>query len=168
MNGNIFSYFQRHCKRFQSKFSGSPTRAHASPCSALTARNPARRNHCDPIFIRKNKYVFFHLSCNSAWNNLSLSCHLQALRFIIEILRSRIGQQTNKKLSFICICFAFGWFNWPIDLCLSLIFSTFPLLVSRARCYECYSLEPGMKASIHRAALLSYLQLSLERSLCGY
>lgn len=103
-----FSYFQRHCERFQIKFSGSPTRAHTSPCSAFMARNPARRNHRDPILVRKNKYVFFHLSCNSAWNNLSLSCHLQALRFVIEILRNRIGQQTNKELSSFCVCFPFG------------------------------------------------------------
>lgn len=117
-----FSYFQRHCKRFQSKFSGSPTRAHTSFCSMFMVRNPVRGNHRDPILVRKNKYVFFHPSCNSAWNSLSLSCHLQALRFVIEILRNRIGQQTNKKLSSFCICFAFGWFNWPIDLCFSLIF----------------------------------------------
>lgn len=162
-----FSYFQRHCKRFQSKFSGSPTGARTSPCSASMARNPARRNHRDPILVRKNKYVFFHPSCNPAWNNLSLSCHLQALRFVIEILRNRIGQQTNKKLSSFCICFAFGWFNWPTDLCFSLIFNFSPLLLSRARCYECYSLEPGMKASIHHATLLSYLQPSLERLLWG-
>lgn len=103
-----FSYFQRHCKRFQSKFSGSPTRAHTSPCSMFMVRSPAKGNHRDPILVRKNKYVFFHPSCNSAWNSLSLSCHLQALRFVIEILRNRIGQQTNKKLSSFCICFAFG------------------------------------------------------------
>lgn len=159
-----FSYFQRHCKRFQSKFSGSPTRAHTSPCSMFMVRNPARGNHRDPILVRKNKYVFFHPSCNSAWNSLSLSYHLQALRFVIEILRNRTGQQTNKKLSSFCICFAFGWFNWPIDLCFSLIFLFFfsPLLLTRARCNKCYSLEPGMKASICHAPLLDWRGLPGE------
>lgn len=100
-----FSYFQRHCERFQSKLSGSPTRVHTSPCSMPMVRNPAMRNHHDPIHVRKNKYIF---CCSPAWNNLNLSCHLQALRFVIEILRNRIGQQTKKKLSSFCICFAVG------------------------------------------------------------
>lgn len=167
MNGNIFLTFRGIAKGFKVNSLEAQQEPTLEPCSAFMARNPARRNHRDPILVRKNKYVFFHPSCNSAWNNLSLSCHLQALRFVIEILRNRTGQQTNKKLSSFCICFAFGSFSWPTDLCFSLIFNFFPLLLSRARCYEYYSLEPGMKALIHHAALLSYLQPSLERLLRG-
>lgn len=106
-----FSYFQRHFERFQSKFSGSPSRTHISPRSVSVERIPARRNHRDPIPVRKNKSLFFPLSCNSTWSNLSLSCHLQALRLVIEILRMGVGRWTNRELSFLWICLAFGWFH---------------------------------------------------------